>query len=122
MLENKDAAYFVKQGVDNIMSGNVDAAISDFTNAIKLNPKSEEAYGFRAAEYGKLGQWDEAISDYTHAIALKESEINYIGRGCAYFMVDKYDKARLDLKSALRFNPDSVEANYALSQLESVGY
>jgi len=116
------ANSFIMKGLENVMKQNSNTAISDFSHAIELNPQSEEAYSFRAAEYRKTHNWDKAIFDYSRAIDLKKSDGNYTSRGCAYIMIEKYKEARNDLETALRINPDNDEAIQALALLESIGY
>jgi len=116
------ANSFIMKGLENVMKQNSNMAISDFSQAIELNPQSEEAYSFRAAEYRKTYNWDKAIFDYSRAIDLKKSDGNYTSRGCAYIMVEKYKEARDDLETALRINKDNDEAIQSLALLESIGY
>jgi Flp pilus assembly protein TadD len=49
---------------------NYPAAISDCTQAIRLNAKDETAYKYRGAVYEKLGQNAKAIADYRQMLAL----------------------------------------------------
>ena len=112
----------IMRGLENVMSGNSEEAISEFTRAIELNKNSEEAYGFRAGEYRKLEMWDKAISDYSRAIDLKESDNNYASRGCVFIMAEKFKEARTDLVKALNLNNNNDEAKQALALLESIGY
>ena len=51
--------------------GNYNEAISLFTKAIQLNPKSFKAYFNRAFSFDKIGLYKQAISDYTSTIFLK---------------------------------------------------
>ena len=121
-IDIASANSYIMKGLENVMKQNSNMAISDFSQAIELNPQSEEAYSFRAAEYRKTYNWDKAIFDYSRAIDLKKSDSNYASRGCAYIMVEKYKEARNDLETALRINKDNDEAIQSLALLESIGY
>ena len=51
--------------------GEYDRAISDFTEAIRLDPKLASAYYNRGIAYENKGEHDKAIADYTEAIRLE---------------------------------------------------
>lgn len=79
-----------------------DAAITSFTRAIKIDPKSEDAFMSRAAAYAWQGETRRAISDYTTVI--KEINPNnadaYLGRAAQYELLGETDKARADRRKA----------------------
>ena len=50
--------------------GEHERAISDYTKAIEINPKSAFAYTDRGLAYKRKGEYDLAISDYTKAIEI----------------------------------------------------
>ena len=50
--------------------GDLDKAIADCAEAIRLNPRMAEAYNRRGSVYEKKGDLDKAIADYTEAIRL----------------------------------------------------
>ena len=52
--------------------GHPKAAISDFDEAIHLNPNNAEAYGSRGTAKRKLGFTDDAKRDYQMALDLAE--------------------------------------------------
>jgi len=49
-------------------------AISDYTKAIEINPKSAFAYTDRGLAYKRKGEYDLAISDYTKAIEINSKD------------------------------------------------
>jgi len=112
----------IMRGLEYKLSCSFNAAITEFSRAIELDSKNEDAYAFRGGTYGNLGEWGKAIADYTHAITLSQRDANYVSRGIAYFMLEKFNESRSDLETALRLNPDNDEAKMALKQLESIGY
>jgi len=116
------AQSHVMRGVEYRLNSNFNAAITEFTRAIELDSKNEDACAFRGGAYGALGEWEKALADFTHAVALNQKDANYVSRGIAYFMIDKFKEARSDLETALRLNPENEEAKMALEQLESVGH
>jgi tetratricopeptide (TPR) repeat protein len=59
---NRGLALFEQQSFD--------AAIDDYNEAIKLNPKDTKYYNNRGNAFDSKAQYDRAISDYTQAIGL----------------------------------------------------
>ena len=60
-----------------------DAAIADFTEAIRLDPKLVWAYQGRGDAYRKKAEWNKAIADYTEVLRLDPKNAGaYFGRGC----------------------------------------
>jgi tetratricopeptide (TPR) repeat protein len=56
--------------LDFYQTKDYDKAISDFTEAIKLDPNYAIAYFDRGMVYDETKDYDKAISDYTQAIRL----------------------------------------------------
>lgn len=94
---NKDAlavAYF-NRGNANDDTGEHDAAIADYTAAIKQKPDYVDAYLNRGFSYEGKQDYENAIADYTRVIALDPKYAKaYYSRGRAY-------EAQGDLKQAL---------------------
>lgn len=96
-----------KRGLDAFDNHNYDLAITDYTEAIRLNPDYAEAYVNRGLAYTQTGDDDKAIADYTAAIHLKPDFAEaYINRGYAYGQRRDYDKAIADCDEAIRLKPD----------------
>ena len=65
--------------------GQLDSAIADQTQAIKIDPTNAQAYNNRCQDQSKTGLYDQAIPDCTRALALKPDYANaYANRGYAY--------------------------------------
>jgi tetratricopeptide (TPR) repeat protein len=83
-----------------------DKAISDFTEAIRLDPNYAAAYYNRGLAYyfnSSWGTFDKAISDHSEAIRLDPNScIPYSSRGIAYTEQGKSNKAEADLATAKR--------------------
>ena len=83
-----------------------DKAIAEFTRAIELNPRFEEAYNDRANQYlnQDLNQdsYAQAISDYTTAIKLgPQHYVHWYGRSVANFRKGEFAIARMDATEAI---------------------
>ena len=118
--ENDAEAYY-KRGEEYLEEEDYDKAISEFTEAIRLNPKYAEAYSKRGAAYANKGDYDIAMSDYNEAIRLKPNYAEaYSDRGIMYAGKGNYDKALSDLNKAIRLNPKYARAYYHRGYVYSI--
>ena len=87
----------VQRGVLYEQAGNREAAIKDYTEAIKLDPSNAVAFFNRGNAYDQLGDHDRAIADYTEAIKLDPNDADvYNNRGQAYDNKGEFDLAIAD--------------------------
>lgn len=68
--ESRDAKFYNNRGTTFGEKGQYDQAISDFNNAIEINPRYIKAYNNRGIVYRLKGQYDKAISDFNKAIEI----------------------------------------------------
>src|SRR5262249_42564790 len=81
------------------------AAIADFTEAIRLDPKSLTGYGSRGIARSELGDLDGAIADFTEAIRLDPKKTDaYSNRGEYNFAKGQYQSALSDFQKALKLD------------------
>ena len=64
------AEEFFEQGKKDSSVENADSAISNYSKAIKINPKFVKAYNNRGIAYTWKKQFDLAIADFNKAIEL----------------------------------------------------
>ncbi len=108
-----DAEAYCNRGVVYAKKGQYDQAISDFTRALKINPKLADAYNNWGAAYAEKGQYDQAISDCTKALEINPNFAEaYNNRGVAYRDKGQYILAIDDLNRSLVINSD-----YALAYI-----
>ena len=101
-----------ESGVSAFQKGDLDKAIADFTEAIRLDPKYAQAYYNRGYAYWK-GDFDKAIADFTEAIRLDPKYAKaYCSRGICLQDKGDYDKAIADYTEAIRLDPKYAKAYY----------
>ncbi|MCX7429197.1 MAG: tetratricopeptide repeat protein [Planctomycetia bacterium] len=102
----------VGRGWAHVIAGDLDEAIADFTEAIRLDPEHAKTYCVRGVAYARKGDYDQAIADYTEAIRLDPKDwAAYGGRGIAYQWKHDYDQAIADFTEALQINPNIAGAH-----------
>lgn len=77
-------ADYLRAGQEKMKQRDISGAISDFSQAIIINPKNEQALVNRALARMAQGKWDLAIPDCNTAIKLNPNQaVAYFVRGCA---------------------------------------
>ena len=100
----KGLAYAYRGDV-HLSLGQYRQAISDYTSALKIDPKDSEKYNRRGITYAHLGEYERAISDYSMAIVLNPDESSaYKNRGVVYIVLEKTEEAKRDLLKAAELN------------------
>jgi len=111
------AALHSAQGLDFYKKKDYDHAISEYTEAINLDPNNDfanaSAYYYRGLAYGYKNEYDKAIRDFNRAILLNPSNATaYYYRGLAYYHKNAYDNAIRDLNKAIILDPGDPVAYY----------
>ena len=98
-------AYY-DRGSEYSDKGDNDRAISDYNEAIRINPKYVKAYNSRGHAYREKGDYDRAISDSSEAIRIDPKYAKaYNGRGMAYMEKGDNDRAISEFSEAIRLDP-----------------
>ena len=100
------------------------ACLSDFAEAICLNPNDPLTYFFRGDAYSRMFEdYDKAIADFTMAISLGLNEAtSYCSRGLAYEAKCIYENAIVDYGEAIRLDPnDSYLYELRAEAFEKIG-
>lgn len=119
----KDAFTFIRRGDAYYQRGDLDRAIADYSEAIRLDPKNPSTFGRRGDAYGEKADPEHAIADYSEAIQLKPPEggvtsaysravdasvaYYYCRRGMLIQKQGDIDHAIADYTEAIRLNPQS---------------
>ena len=89
--------------------GDLDRAISDYDEAIRLNPKSGRAFVGRGNVFSNKGDFDRAIADYNEAVRLNsKSALAYFARGRSYLFAGSVEKALADFNQASANAPEDA--------------
>jgi tetratricopeptide (TPR) repeat protein len=110
----KMATAFNNRGVAHRLKRDYDAALADYTEALRLNPASASAYNNRGIIFRIKHDYDRAIADYDHAIALNpDYTAAFYNRALAYTDKPDYGRAAEDFDVVLKVNPNNALAQYA---------
>lgn len=92
---------------------NLDKAIADANESIRLNPRYYGGYFQRAAISRRSGNLDQAISSYDAAIRLNPNNAqSYYGRAIAYSQKGDYDQAIRDSTEAIRLQDKTMQSDF----------
>jgi tetratricopeptide (TPR) repeat protein len=82
--------------------GQLDKAIADFGEAIRLDPKFAQPYISRGLSWFLKKQYDKAIADFDEAIRLDPKNARaYVSRGLVWSNKTQYDQAIADVNKAI---------------------
>ena len=79
---DRDASAYANRGYVWLIKGNLDNAIADCSEAIRLDPEVALTFANRGRAWARKKEFDKAIADYTEAIRLDPRDAStYAGRG-----------------------------------------
>ena len=91
------AAAFYNRGNAHYAKGDYDHAITNYSEAIRLDPNDHSAYDNRGSAYSHKGDLDRAIADYERAMRINPQDIKPIyNRGNLYKKKGDFDRALAD--------------------------
>ncbi len=114
-INERNPEFLKDKGVDFFRTGNYEAAINAFSEAIELNPNLPQLFSNRAACYLATGDNDKCINDCTRALELFYPVVpsNYVSRskvfvrrGTAFANEEEYGLAVQDYEAAVKLVPD----------------
>ena len=99
------AAFYSNRAAAYHEQGDIDRAIADLNEAIRLDPKLAMALNNRGAAYNERGDNDRAIADYNEAIRIDPKFVMaFSNRGNAYSDKGDKDRAIADFNEAIRLD------------------
>lgn len=106
----QDSQALLQRGEIRRKQGDLDGAITDYTEALRLNPTSV-AHCNRGNLLLEKGDLDGAIADYTEAIRLNPTDKwPYNRRGFARLVQSDFDGAIADITEVIRLDPEDAMA------------
>jgi len=112
------AMLYFNRGIEWNAKKNFDNAISDYSEAIKINPEYREAFNNRGNAYRNKRDYDLAIADYDSAIRIMPKRGLY-HRNRGNVLMDKrdYDRAHASFSEAVRLDANDADAADSLAWL-----
>lgn len=105
------AEDYFNRGNQYRQTGNLDQAISDYTNAIRVYSKHAKAYYNRGNAYSKQGRLSEAIADYSKAVEIDPQYTEaYYNMGNTYEKMGKPAEAIASYTNAIKSSPKYAAA------------
>jgi tetratricopeptide (TPR) repeat protein len=109
--QRNKALYYFLRGNEHSERGELNQAIADFTEALRIYPQFAAAYHNRAVIETRRGEPDRAIADFAKALRFDpDNPATYLDRGRAYGAVGQYDLALADFNQALGLDPKNARA------------
>lgn len=113
-----DFSFYQKRAQDSVAKGDVDSALADFTKAIEMNPKANDAYWGRAGLYLAKEVLDLAIADLDKVVELKpDSSVAYTKRAEVLEKKGNVDKALVDYNKAISLDASNESAKTAAARI-----
>ena len=112
--EPQTSAEYLARADARRLSGDLEKALADCNQAMRLDQTNSEAFETRAWVYVDMGDFDDAISNYNAAIHIYPAAVTYYFRGVAFADKGDIDKAIADYTEAIRIDPKEAEASYLM--------
>ena len=107
------ARDYYRRGRAESAAGRCAEALSDFDQAIALDPKFGAAFNSRGNEYFRLGDYERAIADYNEAVFLDPNPgVVYCNRAGAWLACGEIEIALDDYREAIERNPRYAPAYF----------
>jgi tetratricopeptide (TPR) repeat protein len=99
------------RGLASLKENKFQEALTDFSDALKLNPRDTGTIERRAYVEMKLNDFDKALADYNEAIKINPKEIRYYNLRAYIYETKKDTKnAMADTDHVLKLDPKNAEA------------
>ena len=107
-LNPRAAGAFNNRGNALQVEGDLERALADYDEAIRLEPKYLQAYSNRGTVFLELGDDERAVADFDRAIAGDAMYASALhNRGLAHSRQRRFDLAIADHGEAIRIAPDT---------------
>jgi tetratricopeptide (TPR) repeat protein len=104
------ALSYAARGFGFLMAGNSDAALQDFSEALRLNPDAVEVYQSRATAYVNVGDLEHAMRDLEESLRRRPNDAKALAqRGAIYAREGDRKLAEADLTRAATLLPNAAD-------------
>ncbi len=111
LAHSTSAIEYVMRGTAKAQLNDPQAAIADYSIAIKMNPRLLLAYNNRGNLYQYLGELERALADFSQVLKIdSRSAIAYNNRAIIYTQHGQFAAAVADYQKAIELQPDFVSA------------
>lgn len=105
------AKGFFESGFSKAKANNLDGAIADFTEIIRLIPNFYFAYLLRGKAKIDLEDFQGAVEDFSEVLRLEPQNIEALSeRGSIYLILEKYELALDDFNRVIELAPENADA------------
>lgn len=112
----EDARAYNLRGVAFAKQGDCQAAIAEFTRAIRRDPTCVDAFYNRALVYAAIGNLGPAASDLAKVVEIRPTYVEaYVRQARLHAAINKHDEAISDLTKAIEIDPQCAEAYFQRS-------
>jgi tetratricopeptide (TPR) repeat protein len=110
--EPERASLYLQRADAHYLLNNLDKAITDYSSAIRIDDRQDEAYFGRGMALGRQGLIREGIAELSVYLQRHpDSSVAYTKRGVRYIWISDFDSAARDLTTAIELNHNNAEAH-----------
>ncbi|MFL5242054.1 MAG: tetratricopeptide repeat protein [Gemmataceae bacterium] len=107
--DDRDSRSYTMRATAYVTKGDLETAIKDHSQAIRLSPNEAACWYNRGNAYLAKADYANAIADYNEAIELNSKMATaYNNRALAYYAQQKLDKAIADFDKAISIDPKAA--------------
>jgi tetratricopeptide (TPR) repeat protein len=119
VAETRSPADILRSATEKYQSKDLQGALAELDELIKLNPNVAIAYANRGNVKDDLGNPQGALADYSKALSLDRREYStYFNRGVTYARLEQYPQAITDFKTAIELNAEYATAHRNLGMIK----
>lgn len=112
------AEFYAKRAEEKLEKGQIDSALADYTEALKLKGDDADLYLSRGRALFTKKDFDRSVKDYDKAIELApKTTVAYMSRGASYEQLGDVKKALEDYKAAAALDPANETAKAEAKRL-----
>ena len=119
MKKHVQGIILIHRGMAYFAESFFDAAMADFSEAIKVDGKNAKAYCYRGIVYKMRKEYGKALDDLNTSVSLKPFDFDALySRAQVGYKLGVYDAAMRDVGEALNIDPESRQAKNLLAILQ----